>query len=640
MQTPEEILKRYWGYDSFRPMQREIIESVLAGHDTLGLLPTGGGKSITFQVPAMAIDGLTLVITPLISLMKDQVDNLREIGIRAYNLHSALTRRESNLALTRCRLGKAKILYLSPERLQIASFRHELKSLPVKLIVVDEAHCISQWGYDFRPPYLKIAEIRRMFPDAPVLALTASATAEVIDDIMTSLHFADRSHVFRLSFSRKNISYVARYDDFKQNQLVHIVERVPGTAIVYTRSRKRTRELSELLRKAGISADYYHAGLTGEDKNAKQNRWKSGETRVIVATNAFGMGIDKADVRLVIHYDLPTSLEEYYQESGRAGRDGCESYAVVLAARSDAGLLTRRLSDAFPPKDFIVKIYENVCIFLNISMGEGANMLFEFNMEAFLQRFKLQEGRARSALQLLTRAGYFEFIEETETRSRLMMVMERQQLYGLRLEEHTDELLQLILRTYTGIFADYEFISESLLAYRLNVSERSVYEDLILLGRMHVIHYVPRKTTPYIYFTIPRQPGRDILLPKPVYEQRKVQMARRIDAMRHFVFDTDKCRVNTMLRYFDENPQCDCGKCDVCRARRSAGRNRAKAPLEEELVRRAVLYVVRNAGEKGLSIKKIAEETAIPPEDVATCVRRLADEHELRLMEGGTVIPG
>ncbi len=320
--TPEEILKNYWGYTAFRPMQREIISSVLEGNDTLGLLPTGGGKSITFQVPALALDGVTLVVTPLISLMKDQVDNLRDIGVKAYDLHSALTRRETRRALDSCAAGRAKILYLSPEKLQVKSFHNELRRLPVKLIVVDEAHCISQWGYDFRPSYMRIAEVRRMFPQAPVLALTASATAEVIDDIMTRLGFHRRDKVFRRSFSRSNISYVARYCDFKQEQLVHILSRVPGTAIVYTRSRKRTRELSDFLRKEGVPADFYHAGLSSEDKAGKQNRWKSGQTRVIVATNAFGMGIDKPDVRLVIHYDLPSSLEEYYQESGRAGQIG------------------------------------------------------------------------------------------------------------------------------------------------------------------------------------------------------------------------------------------------------------------------------------------------------------------------------
>jgi len=632
--TPEEILKNYWGYTAFRPMQREIISSVLEGNDTLGLLPTGGGKSITFQVPALALDGVTLVVTPLISLMKDQVDNLRDIGVKAYDLHSALTRRETRRALDSCAAGRAKILYLSPEKLQVKSFHNELRRLPVKLIVVDEAHCISQWGYDFRPSYMRIAEVRRMFPQAPVLALTASATAEVIDDIMTRLGFHRRDKVFRRSFSRSNISYVARYCDFKQEQLVHILSRVPGTAIVYTRSRKRTHELSDFLRKEGVPADFYHAGLSSEDKAGKQNRWKSGQTRVIVATNAFGMGIDKPDVRLVIHYDLPSSLEEYYQESGRAGRDGLESYAVVLASPADKGVLSRRLSEAFPPKDYIRQVYDMACVYLSVGMGEGQERLFEFNSEEFARRFRLKEGQALAALRLLGRSGYINYIEETATRSRLMMVMERHELYGLRLEPATDELLQLILRTYPGIFADYEFISESLLAYRLGVTEQSVYERLIQLGRLHVIHYVPRSVTPYIFFPIGRQPSGDVVLPREVYEQRREQMRLRIEAMKEFVFSTSGCRVLTMLRYFNEENGCECGKCDVCRAARRVAPPRRQVREREQNLDESILYILRKAPAEGTTIDYISGQTGVSAKEVAARVRLLADALKVEILPG------
>ena len=514
------------------------------------------------------------------------------------------------------------------------SFHNELRRLPVKLIVVDEAHCISQWGYDFRPSYMRIAEVRRMFPQAPVLALTASATAEVIDDIMTRLGFHRRDKVFRRSFSRSNISYVARYCDFKQEQLVHILSRVPGTAIVYTRSRKRTRELSDFLRKEGVPADFYHAGLSSEDKAGKQNRWKSGQTRVIVATNAFGMGIDKPDVRLVIHYDLPSSLEEYYQESGRAGRDGLESYAVVLASPADKGMLSRRLSEAFPPKDYIRQVYDMACVYLSVGMGEGQERLFEFNSEEFARRFRLKEGQALAALRLLGRSGYINYIEETATRSRLMMVMERHELYGLRLEPATDELLQLILRTYPGIFADYEFISESLLAYRLGVTEQSVYERLIQLGRLHVIHYVPRSVTPYIFFPIGRQPSGDVVLPREVYEHRREQMRLRIEAMKEFVFSTSGCRVLTMLRYFNEENGCECGKCDVCRAARRVAPPRRQVREREQNLDESILYILRKAPAEGTTIDYISGQTGVSAKEVAARARLLADALKVEILPG------
>ena len=560
-------------------MQEEIIDSMLAGHDTLGLLPTGGGKSLTFQVPALMLEGVTIVVTPLISLMKDQVDNLADRGIRAVLFHSGLTPREKDLAMTRCRLGKAKIAYVSPERLQNEHFLAELRTLTVSLLVVDEAHCISQWGYDFRPSYLRIAALRRIVgPHVPVLALTASATPEVTADIMRHLSF-DKPRVFARSFTRENLSYIVRYADAKEPTLMRVLLNTSGTSIVYVRSRRRTRELAALLSDAGISAEAYHAGLDPEDKEMRQDRWKRGEVRVMVATNAFGMGIDKPDVRLVVHYDLPPSLEEYYQEAGRGGRDGKESLAVVIASRSDKGLLTRRVNEAFPPKDFIAHVYEMAGNFLNIPVGEGYGTVCQFNFNLFCDTFSLPPVTTRSALHILTRAGYVEYIEETTSRSRIMVIMKRDDLYSLRLNPDTEEVLQCVLRQYTGLFADYVYISELMIAERLRLSSEQVYNSLLTLGRMHVIHYIPRATTPYLVFTTSREEPRHIIIPIDVYERQRERMEQRVNAMKEFVFNASECRANTLLRYFGESPAEPCGKCDVCRSRRQAGAPMQSSPI-------------------------------------------------------------
>jgi len=571
--TPEDVLLKYWGYTSFRPAQAEIIASVLAGRDTLGLLPTGGGKSVTFQVPALMLDGVTIVITPLISLMKDQVDNLRERGIRAYAIYSGLTRSQTETVFMRLLHGSAKILYVSPERLQNPRFLDELRALTLSLIVVDEAHCISQWGYDFRPSYLHIAELRRMNPDAPVLALTASATPHVVDDIISRLEFrvgdeGRDSHVFRLSFARPNISYVVRRCEYKPQLISHILQRVPGTAIVYARSRRRTQELAEELNASGISADYYHAGLDPEVKAGRQEAWKSGRTRVIVATNAFGMGIDKPDVRLVIHADLPPSLEEYYQEAGRAGRDGLPSYAVIAAGPRDNATLTRRLNEAFPDRDYIKEIYELVSVFLGVGVGDGEGHVYEFDAGLFCTRFRQQAAPVNSALRLLTAAGYITYLEDNDTPSRVMITMNKSEMYSLRLNDVNDRVLMALLRRYTGLFADFEYINERVLAERCGISEHDIYEAMLALARMHVLQYVPRRNTPYIIYNRAREERRYLRIGRDIYEERRELMAGRIDGMRRFVFDDSRCRVDTLLRYFGETPAAPCGTCDVCRARR------------------------------------------------------------------------
>lgn len=629
MNCPEDILRQYWGYDSFREKQLDIINSVLAGNDTLGLLPTGGGKSITFQVPALMLPGLTLVVTPLISLMKDQVDNLRALDIPAAAIHSGLTRAEQKLAFDRCRLGKIKILYLSPEKLQGKSFIDRMAEIDVSMIVVDEAHCISQWGYDFRPSYLKIANLRNIYPEAPVLALTASATPEVTDDIMAQLHFRTRT-LFSKSFTRENISYIVRKTDSKSQMLLRVLNATEGCAIVYVRSRRRTKEIADFLTQSGISAEFYHAGLSAEIKNDKQNRWKNDQVRVMVATNAFGMGIDKPDVRTVIHIDPTSSLEEYYQEAGRAGRDGKPSYAVFITTPSvDKATLTRRLNDSFPEKDVIRRVYELACNYLNLAVGCGYNTLFEFNFALFCERFKLRPPVVRNSLALLTRAGHIEYVDEVTTQSRVMVIMSKRELYDLRLDPVTDSVFQLILRTYTGLFADYVYISEDLIASRLNLTAGQVYDALLALQRQHAIHFVPRKTTPYILMTSSRQLPKHITLPRTVYEDMQQRMHQRIDAMRRFVFDDGKCRVNIMLEYFGETPTHDCGTCDVCRSRRK------QKPGKEEQLADTIMYLVSHG--KSLTVDYIARQSGVNPDKVIDSLRTLADNGVLEILADGTV---
>lgn len=619
-------MRQYWGYDNFRACQEEIIDSVLAGRDTLGLMPTGGGKSITFQVPALMLPGITLVVTPLISLMKDQVDNLRQRGVKAIALHSGLTFRENNVAINHIESGHVKILYVSPEKLTGESFSTFLRNLNISLLVVDEAHCISQWGYDFRPSYMNIAAARKFMPAVPLLALTASATPEVVADITHRLEFADPDNIFRLSFSRDNISYIIRNTDNKLGKMTEILLKVPGSAIVYVRSRKRTLDISRSLQAAGISAENYHAGLSPELKSERQNRWKTGATRVIVATNAFGMGIDKPDVRTVIHHDLPPSLEEYYQEAGRAGRDGNESFAVMLVSGADKGVLTRRLSDAFPPRDYIRDIYGKACVFCNIAMGEGLGSLHEFNFKLFCERYSLQPARSHSALTLLSGAGYLNFIEDYNSRSRVMIVVNKQQLYDLRLSPQVEKVLRTLLRSYTGLFADYEYISEPVVATRAAISEQQVYEALLQLSRQRVIHYVPRTSNPMLLFTASRVENRHVVIPVAIYEKRRESMKKRIDSMIRFAFDSSGCRVNTLLGYFGETPGDDCGKCDCCRSRR-VNKNQSLSSAIGSV--RTILSI-----QSPITIAQLIANTNRNPDTVVEAVRTLCDSGEATFDRG------
>lgn len=569
-----EILKQYWGYEHFRGIQEEIIQSIGNGKDTLGLMPTGGGKSITFQVPALAQKGLCIVITPLIALMKDQVRNLRERGIKAIAIYSGMTREEIIVALENCIFGDYKFLYISPERLDTEIFQTKLRRMDVCMITVDESHCISQWGYDFRPAYLKIADIRQMLPDVPVLALTATATPEVVKDIQQKLAFREGSQTFRMSFERQNLAYIVRPTEDKQKELMHILQKVEGSAIVYTRNRKRTREITELLLNHRFTATFYHAGLSNEAKDLRQKSWQAGETRVMVATNAFGMGIDKPDVRIVIHMDMPDSPEAYFQEAGRAGRDGQKAYAVLLYAKSDKVSLNKRITDTFPDKAYIRKVYEDIQYFFQMAMGDGMGCSFDFNIEEFCRNFKHFPVQADSALKILTRAGYLEYTDEQDNASRLIFTLRRDELY--RLQEYdadVEKLLHTLLRSYTGLFTDYAYINEESLGIRSGLSRERVYEILVMLTQKRVLHYIPRKKTPYIIYTQKRIDKERIIIGPDIYEKRKESYAERIKAMIEYATTEEKCRSRMLLHYFGEKNEHHCGHCDVCLTKHESGVN-------------------------------------------------------------------
>ncbi len=558
------ILKQYWGYEAFRGIQKDIIASIGAGKDTLGLMPTGGGKSITFQVPALAREGLCLVITPLIALMKDQVQNLKKRGIKALAIHSGMNRQEIVQTLENCIFGNYKFLYISPERLGTEIFRTKVRRMNVSMITVDESHCISQWGYDFRPAYLKIAEIRDLLPNVPVLALTATATPEVVKDIQVRLRF-EKENVFRMSFERANLAYIVRQTENKTGELLHILRRMDGSAIVYVRNRRRTKEITELLNREHITADFYHAGLDDATKDIRQQRWQTGESRVIVATNAFGMGIDKPDVRLVIHLDLPDSIEAYFQEAGRAGRDGQKAYAVILYSNSDKATLHKRIPDTYPEKEYVKDVYEHLQYYYQMAMGDGQGCVKEFNIEDFCRKFNYFPVPVDSALKILSQAGYIEYTDVQDNASRLLFTIRRDELYKLKeMDEETDRLIQIILRSYTGIFTDYAFINEESIAVRSGLTRMQVYETLIRLARLHIVSYIPRKETPYIIYTRERVESKHIHIPSNVYEERKERYTKRIEAILDYATNSIVCRSRQLLYYFGERNEHDCRLCDVC----------------------------------------------------------------------------
>lgn len=622
----KEILKQYWGYDDFRGIQEDIIRSVGEGRDTLGLMPTGGGKSITFQVPALASDGLCLVITPLIALMKDQVQNLRKRGIKALTIHSGMSRSEAIVALENCIFGNYKFLYVSPERIDTEIFRIKLRRMKVSLITVDESHCISQWGYDFRPSYLKIARIRELLPGVPVLALTATATPEVVKDIQHQLNFR-QENVFRMSFERRNLAYIVRRTEDKNAELLHILRRVPGSAIVYVRNRRRTKEVAELLNNEHITASFYHAGLDDVTKDLRQHRWQEEKDRVIVATNAFGMGIDKPNVRLVVHLDLPDSIEAYFQEAGRAGRDGQKAYAVVLYAASDRATLHRRIPETYPDKEYIRQVYEKLQFYYQMAMGDGIGCMREFNIEDFCRKFKLFPVPVDSALKILTQAGYLQYTDEQDKASRLLFTLQRDELYKLREQDDKTELLvHTLLRSYTGLFTDYAFINEDSLATRTGLNRRQVYEILMRLSKQHILKYIPRKKTPYIIYTRERLDVDEIILPPSIYDERKQQYEKRINAMLDYVDDEIACRSRKLLRYFGEKNEHECGQCDIC-----LGRKHGKKEYSEQSLRSELLELL--SGET-LTPADVAARFNVEREVLVNVLRQLLDDGEIVAING------
>ena len=628
MNKYQEILKQYWGYDSFRDLQEEIITSIGEGKDTLGLMPTGGGKSITFQVPALAQEGICIVITPLIALMKDQVQNLRKRGIKALAIYSGMTRQEILTALENCIFGNYKFLYISPERLDTEIFRTKLRSMKVSMITVDESHCISQWGYDFRPAYLKIAEIRELLPGVPVLALTATATPEVVKDIQTRLNFRE-GNVFRMSFERKNLAYIVRKTDNKTKELLHILQRISGSAIIYVRNRRRTKEITELLTNEGITADFYHAGLDNAVKDLRQKRWQSGEVRVMVATNAFGMGIDKPDVRIVLHLDLPDSPEAYFQEAGRAGRDGEKAYAVILYSKSDKTTLHKRVVDTFPDKEYILNVYEHLQYYYQMAMGDGFQCIREFNLEEFCRKFKYFPVPVDSALKILTQAGYLEYTDEQDNSSRILFTIRRDELYKLReMGKEAEALIQSILRSYTGVFTDYAYISEESLAIRTGLTRQQIYNILVTLTKRRIVDYIPRKKTPYIIYTRERLELRFLHIPPSVYEERKARYEARIKAMEEYVTTENICRSRMLLRYFGEKNEHNCGQCDVCLSKRATD-NLSEKSYEE--VKRQILNLLSHSP---LTPAETADQIKAEKEDIGQVIRYLLDEGELKMQDG------
>ena len=617
------ILQKYWGYPDFRGIQRNIIESIACGRDTLGLMPTGGGKSITFQVPALVKEGVCIVITPLIALMKDQVQHLRERGILADAIYADKSRNEILQTLDNCIFGGVKILYVSPERLASELFQTKLKHIHVSFITVDEAHCISQWGYDFRPSYLQIAKIREMIPQVPILALTATATPEVVDDIQERLHFAEKN-VFKMSFERKNLAYVVRNTSNKQGEMVHILQSVKGSAIVYARSRKRTKEMAELLSKKGISATFYHAGLAPDEKDVRQKAWQADEVRVMCATNAFGMGIDKPDVRMVIHVDCPDSLEAYFQEAGRGGRDGEKAYAVLLYNQSDENKLLKRIDETFPDKEFIKDVYEHLAYFFQVAVGSGMGQTFMFEIEKFCVTYKYFPTRVDSALRLLERAGYIHYEDNPDGKARIRFNISRNDLYLLEnISEKEEAVITGLLRNYGGLFTDYVYIDESLIERVSELNRQQVYMILKNLSARHIIDFIPRRKTPYISYTRPREDGFRVIIPQEVWEVRKEQFTAHIKSIINYAKNDTICRSRQLLLYFGEKTKLedDCGICDVCIDH--------KIPEQQEIVS-AILALLKDG--KPHEISEL-DQQKYDSEKVAAVLEKMVVENMVNVEE-------
>ena len=578
------ILKQYWGYDEFREGQYEIISSVLAGHDTLALMPTGGGKSLTYQLPTLASDGLCIVITPLIALMKDQVDRLRQRGISAVAIHSGLSHNKIDRELDNCAYGDVKFLYISPERLSTELFRQRARRMNVSLIAVDEAHCISQWGYDFRPSYLNICSLRELHPDTPILALTASATEEVAKDIMKNLDF-DMPNVVRCSFERPNISYVVRKTENKDEQLMRIIESVGGSGVVYVRQRLMAEDVSQSLLRQGVSASFYHAGLPAEERAIRQDEWVSGKVKVMVATNAFGMGIDKPDVRFVVHYTMSDSMESYYQEAGRAGRDGQRSYAVLMVAESDYATLGHRLENNFPKLELVKSFYEKICSHLMVAIGDGKGCGYEFNVHEFCRKEKLWPDTVLGVIDLLERNGYLHYVAEAENPARVIFKVSRDDLYKVKLSPTAEEVVLAMLRIYNGLFSQFKAVDEDLIAAFAKLTREQVHGAMRELWRNQIIRYIPANNSPILYFAEERLPVKSLYISPNTYTQRKEQMFNRFQTMINYADNTEKCRSVIIANHFGDMDAQPCGCCDICLAqKRKQNGDNTKERVKQQIV--------------------------------------------------------
>lgn len=625
-----EILKKYWGYTGFRPLQDEIIKSVAAGRDTLGLMPTGGGKSLTFQIPALAMEGICIVVSPLVALMKDQVLNLKEKGIKAELLYSGLSGEEIEIVLNKCLYGNIKFLYISPERIGSDIFQRKLLQMNVCLIAVDESHCISQWGYDFRPSYLKICHLRELLPEVPVLALTATATLEVVNDIQEKLGFPEKN-VFRKSFERDNLVYLVRKIEDKKRYLLKILTKQKGSSVVYVRSRKKCKELAEFLKTNHIRAEFYHAGLNNEVKDFRQERWRKGIVQVMVATNAFGMGIDKPDVRTVVHMDLPDSLEAYFQEAGRAGRDGKRAYAVLLYSDPDRVQLLKRISSAFPEKEFVVRVYQALGNFLQVAEGAGKDAVFDFDLALFCHNFKFNVLQAFNSLKILERAGYLELTDDTEHESKIHFLVQRDDLYKFQVaNKDFDSFIKLLLRSFTGLFTDFVSVNIDGLAKRTNTSKELIIEYLKELARYKIIKYIPRKKTPFIVYTQERLPQSFVKLTKEVYQDRKENLTDKINSVIRYAESENTCRSRFLLEYFGQSHAPECGQCDVCKESKDN-------TLRDDEFREIYKEISGILGQGSYAIDEIIKKSVFPEEKVLEVIRFLKDNEEVESLEGNRV---